>query len=507
MERAECMRAFLLLVFITGAHLSPDPEIIFGTKGGRAEFGYFTEIDDCVLYRIHEDGDLLLVNCSQPDIPQPDGYNITCSGKMFSSFILNNLTLSQSGDYRAEEWRGTNSRIKTPMYRLIVCAEGDADSDFVITTVTDNSVVLCEFDSTLGNGSSLQLYAYNTPFTENTLLVLDTNSSLEPLQEHFRGRLQVDLNNSALTLSGIEFGDNFLCAVWRGAQCQSVRKQQLASFPKCVSAHDAENVTLPCTFSRDFPEQVHWSTPTGHVSISINQTPPQEVMYMLNGSQSGDYSLIIPSVSQRHTWEYVCETTVRLITIQRIVLWVCIKTSPVNVMFSHGESVLMDAHVNDSLTLLLVQWYRQRGLHPLMLITQSYDSVLSPIIGVSDVRMPEDLMGRVTVSSFSTSVNISNLTAEDSGVYTWRVIMRHTREAVCYEGSFRLVYRDPFGVHSLVYRAPVLGCVLLGLVAAVIWVKLRSRKGEQTSGHQSREGQQSGDEDLYDDVEVAEDSV
>ncbi|KAL2086034.1 hypothetical protein ACEWY4_017096 [Coilia grayii] len=229
-------------------------------------------------------------------------------------------------------------------------------------------------------------------------------------------------------------------------------------------------------------------------------------MYMLNGSQSGDYSLIIPSVSQRHTGEYVCKTTVRRITIQRIVLWVCIKTSPVNVMFSHGESVLMDAHVNESF-LGWVQWYRQRGLHPLMLITQPYDNGFSHIFGISDVHMPEDLMGRVTVSSFSTSVIISNLTAEDSGVYTWRVIMRDTREAVCYEGSFRLVYRGPFGVHSLVYRAAVLGCVLLGLVAAVIWVKLRSRKGEQTSGHQSREGQQSGDEDLYDDVEVAEDSV
>ncbi|KAL2086140.1 hypothetical protein ACEWY4_017199 [Coilia grayii] len=505
MERAECMRAFLLLVLITGAHLSPDPKIIFGTKGGRAEFGYFTEIDDCVLYRIHEDGDLLLVNCSQPDSPQPDGYNITCPGKMFSSFILNNLTLSQSGDYRAEKWRGTNSRIKTTMYRLIVCADGDVDlpEEHDITRVADHSAVLCEFNSTLGNGSSLQLYRY---INDHPLLVLDTNSSLEDPTS----RLKFDLNDSVVIMSEIRnFQERFRisCLMWRGAQCQSVRYRFLELSPKVVFAYEEENVTLPCT-SSDFPGQLSWFTPTGLVSISINQTHPQEVMYMLNGSQSGDYSLIIPSVSKRHTGGYECtDVNVMGDTIRRIILFICTKFSAVNVMFSHDESVVMDTNVNESGSMMWVQWYHQKGLHPLMLITQSYDNVVSHQIGISDVRMPEDLMGRVTASSFSTSVNISNLTAEDSGVYTWRVIMSDTREAVCYEGSFRLVYRGPFGVHSLVYRAPVLGCMLLGLVAAVIWVKLRSRKAEQTSGHQSREGQQSGDEDLYDDVEVAEDSV
>lgn len=104
----------------------------------------------------------------------------------------------------------------------------------------------------------------------------------------------------------------------------------------------------------------------------------------------------------------------------------------------------------------------------------------------------------------NSSLVISNLTAEDSGLYIWRVygtvaveIKKGVYEFqhVCSVGSIRLVYRDPYGVDSVFYRAyaSLTGCGLLGLVGAVIWFKLRSKRGEQ-----------SGDVDLFENVEMDE---
>lgn len=71
----------------------------------------------------------------------------------------------------------------------------------------------------------------------------------------------------------------------------------------------------------------------------------------------------------------------------------------------------------------------------------------------------------------------------------------------CSEGTFRLL--DRFGVHSHFYSVYALltAFVLVGLVTAVIWFKLRSR-GEQTCGCQSREEQHNGDANLYDNTEM-----
>lgn len=249
---------------------------------------------------------------------------------------------------------------------------------------------------------------------------------------------------------------------------------------------------------------MYWTSPTGDVRISSNQTHPQDVMYMLNDSQSGNYSLIIPCVSQQNAGIYFCRYSYFMI--RGIFLSVCAKFSPVNVTFSHGESVHMDAHVNDSETLVRAQWFHQKGLHPQMLIVEFTANDFVDKFGVNDIHEPDDLMGRVTVSNFRTSLNISNLTAENSGEYTWRIIEKRKGTFICYEGSVHLLYRDPLGVDSPFYRAygTLLGCALLGLVAAVVWVNLRGRKEKRTTGPQSREGQQGGDEELYDDVGRAE---
>lgn len=118
--------------------------------------------------------------------------------------------------------------------------------------------------------------------------------------EDVRGRLQVDLISSQVTLSGVTGRDiYFYCTDWRGAQCKTYSYRRLYIVAKKVVV-DEESTTLLCISKGELFSHVHWTAPTGHVQISLNQTHPQEVMCMLNGSQTGDFSLIIPSVTKSH---------------------------------------------------------------------------------------------------------------------------------------------------------------------------------------------------------------
>lgn len=498
METAVCIYGFLLQVCTAGGLLFPDLEHVFGPEGKPVQMISEHSIEEgyWVLYRVFADGDLLLANCSQPDGPQPDGYEVRCLKS--GGLALTNAATSHSGDYRAEVWRGDAIIDRHRRIRLTICVEGINEGS---VAVHDDKALLCRLGSDLGKGSSLKLYRYHV-WSKNRTLVLDTNSSLEPLEEDLKGRLKVDLN-SEVSLCGVTYIDHgFYCTIWRGAQCHSYRHKILATHPEEIFAYEDESLTLPCVFKGALPGQMSWSTPTGSVRLSDNNTSPQRVMHMLNGSMTGDYSLIVPSPSKHNAGSYQCGGQYRL---KQYDLYVCSKSPALEKMFSEGDRVQLKCDFN-ALNLTRfdgLKWYREKVLGPRVKIS---DRLLR------EELVPKDLRGRVATSwHFEGSLFISNLTAEDSGLYTCKVFGESQDTYwVCFDRSTRLVYRDPFGVHSFFYRAHValIGCGLLGLVTAVIWVKLRSRREEQTSGCQSREGgQHGGDEDLDNKVKLAEDSV
>ncbi|KAL2086171.1 hypothetical protein ACEWY4_017230 [Coilia grayii] len=414
MGTSVCMSAFLLLCFITGSHLSPHVQRQFLTEGDFFQHSYSAKLDYIAVYRVYADGDVLLFNCSQPETLWLEGItNITCKccqKRGFIGFIMNNLTVSQSGEYRAEAWRRGIKKESLNIH-LTVCAGGGNRTAEHATY--DGSVPVCKLPPSFGQGSSVQLYRHDEAiFT----LVLDTNSSMEPIQEDLKGWLHVDLNASVVRLSGFMNEKNgFTCTIWRGAQCQHLSYTAVNILQNVVFADEEENLSLQCIFKGDAPGGVQWSTPAGDVRLSRNQTFQQEVMYMLNGSHTGDFSLIIPSVSQQHSGEYRCQWGKLM---KLFYLYLCTELSPLHVVFSHGESVLLNVSADSKYYLIMhyrpmcgVRWYRQKVLQPRVLIFDLKNEYLP---------LPEDLRGRVTESRLNYSLLISNLTAEDSGVYTWR---------------------------------------------------------------------------------------
>lgn len=499
MESTVCLVCVCtLFFFIDGVHCSPDPQIVFGIDGEPATFHFVHPpvVDYFVLYRVSAEGEKLLLICSRSKDAHPESQDVDCGYSFdvgFSTFFfrLNHINASKGGDYRVEGWTSENMKKHQRSFRLTVCAEGNEHPSCEhVTYDSNNNAVLCNLSLTEDDRrNSLQLYRYN-------VLVLDTRVSLEPLVEDLKGRLHVDLKTFQLTvsLSGItdSGATEFSYASFIGAQCQSYHRMHLNARVKKIFAYEGESVTLPCISNGQLLSTLYWDTPIGSVYIRDSQIGQLEEG--INRSHTGNHSLRIPYLSiEQHSGWYQC---VGRGLEEVFSLYVCTKSTPLDVMFSNGGSVLLQPNVSelDRSYLFGIQWFHQKFQEP---------QVLKAIFNGESGKVPEYLGGRFTEDA--DNLKISNLTAEDSGSYTWRAFDDECHQfKMCSEGTIQLVYADPsdwtrFPFH-LVY-APLIGCAVLGQVAVLICFCLRrkrrrrGRRREQISECQSKlEEQQSGDD-------------
>lgn len=142
-----------------------------------------------------------------------------------------------------------------------------------------------------------------------------------------------------------------------------------------------------------------------------------------------------------------------------------------------------------------IKWHCQKMANPEVLILDCKDKA---------VHLPEDLIGRLHRSDSLATLVISNPTAEDNGVYTWRRQSDYCSETI---------HKDPHSIYSPFYKAyaSLKCCVLLAMVFAVILVYLRTKRKEPGLQGDAAErhwdiripewrGGQKGDRDLPDDL-------
>lgn len=484
----------LLSILVSGTHSNPDPQIVFGIEGEPVTFHFVHPpvVDYFLLFRVSADGgEKILLMCSRSeDAHHPEGQSPDCGysfdvGLRAFFFRLNDVTASESGDYRVEGWTRRNKEHQRK-FRLTVCAEGNEKPSCEQVTYDGNSAELFNLNLTKEDysRSSLQLYRHN-------VLVLDTKASHEPLVEDLRGRLHVD--SKTVLLSGITDATitEFSCALFSGAQCQSYHRKHLNANAKEIFAYEGESVTLPCSSKGHLLSTVYWDTPLGSVFVRDSQIG--QWGEGINQSQTGNPSLTIPTLSkEQHSGWYQCVVGGRLVEV--FSLYVCTKSTPSDVTFSNGGDVLLQHNISelDIAFVFGIHWYRHRIPEPQNLTTA---------LNGESWQLPEDLRGRLTEDA--NNLKISKLTEEDSGLYTWRGFEDKCHEfKVCSEGTIQLVYADPsdwknFPFHKV--YGPLIGCALLGQVAVVICCLRRRRRRlrEKISQRQQQhrlEEQQSAEE-------------
>ncbi|KAJ8367597.1 hypothetical protein AAFF_G00314470 [Aldrovandia affinis] len=488
-----------------------DPGPIFRPLGGDIEMGYCFGADYIVVYKSGPEGDLLLGNSSersQSRSPEPsspgwadlkDRVTTTNHTVGLQGLEIRSLRLSDSGIYRRECWEG-QQLANQKEHLLSVCLRDNGLKEFQLLP-GGGADLHCTYS--VGQ-QQLRWYWEAYPGYARTLF-LDTSVSLEPLTDELRGRVEVHDSGSSLHVPSAALKRYYYCLVTEGERCLSFQKMHLLTDEADVESvfrSVGEQVTLPCSSQRPGQEQgqAHWDTPFGRV-----------------GPTSG------PCVLPSHVTEYS--------------LYVCPERDPGGVVSAAGESAVLSCSpdMEDSYS---VRWYRRADPSQELLILDSEDPS-GPV--------PGELYGRVNVSRYNYSLLLSDLSPQDSGEY-WCVVLSvldymdgdghqdsedygesdiypqtnslSNEDDLAYsngppDGDDSEVFWDdgnaeycilrrrthlavtesrgldePTGTDTTLYTvcAVIVGCVILGIVCAVITVLWMSRIRRSRPGHSAERG-------------------
>uniref|UniRef100_A0AAY4C8N9 Ig-like domain-containing protein n=1 Tax=Denticeps clupeoides TaxID=299321 RepID=A0AAY4C8N9_9TELE len=247
----------------------------------------------------------------------------------------------------------------------------------------------------------------------------------------------------------------YYCAFFTGEYCQRFHEICLivTKYP-VVHFQPGDRVVLPCHSRTAHWRDVKWRGPHSHIDLwsTAHQDPG---MHMLNGSRTGNFSLIIPSVSSSHSGRYACVFRSGILHHEIVV---CSRMESLVLMLSPGSSAVLACDPNPD-GVSRVQWHHQRGDDAPELILDSNHT---------SVGLKPSQRGRVDVSNPKTCLIISEPSAEDSGLYRCRV----WRSGFCSERKILLQYKDHFSPFYVVYSALV-AFSLLVMICAVIYVNMK----------------------------------
>ncbi|KAL7400635.1 hypothetical protein ABVT39_015284 [Epinephelus coioides] len=442
---------FLLFALINNIHA----EELITIKKERDSYTFQLpkEASSCLISRFVGEEKLVLWNTSDlwshnSTVPEDLKQRLSVvSRKSISSYIIHNLTHSDSGLYQEECW--TDGKVTYERNSSVIVCSSVNQRPFQFVTPGETVDLPCS--GAADNLDFLWLKRYFRYKQEIWKKVFGDNTTSVMVNDG--GRYQVEKISSDLRVFNFTTTviTHFTCLVMNQQQCVSSERAELHLLYETIYGSVGETAVLPCTvtdFSDDQPPR--WMMSDNELNIRTNQTVP---------SVDQNYSLVFSSLTLNHTGRYDCKTS---LSVKRYGLLVCPKFGPPAVaLFSEGEEVTLPCKD------------LKKGVRPVWFIKSKQTEGRIVTIDMSQT------MSRVSFGS-EWSLVISNVSLKDTGEY-WCAVDQNDQ---CVSSvKTVLMYRDPFGIHSTFYtvRCTVLSGLLVMLCVVVVAVNQRSRRGEQLS--------------------------
>ncbi|XP_039881076.1 uncharacterized protein LOC120729502 [Simochromis diagramma] len=402
-----CIRfAELLLFLLLLLHevYSDNPEPAVRAEREVMELGYCFGMDYIVVYRSASEGDQLLGNSSNknmPNTPPADlqGRTHISDDPNLLGFQISNLTHLDSGIYRRECWKN-QMIINQKTQQLTVCKEQIESEDIIVSKDGKGTEILCNNSAIGSEGTSVRWYHEMYPSYELTLF-LDSSVSLKPLVKELAGVVDVRDNGALLVFNNmLQKTTHFKCLVMKGINCLSFQTMHPPdeSESKDVFVSLGDRVLLNCSI--DEGDQA-WETPLGRIDSNTRGSP----MYI----SADDFSLVIPAISADYIGDYSCISPSREM---HYALFLCPKSKLQEKVADEGENVSLMCDCGQDVS-AIVQWHRYGLTGHYEIIHDSQDKT---------VPIPKDLRGRVTLSEDGTLLTINDLKVSDGGKYICAVV-------------------------------------------------------------------------------------
>lgn len=429
----ELLLSFLLLRQVCGQ----EPEVEFREMGTNIVMGYCFGADYIVVYRSASDGEQLLGNSSNKNLPNTPPVDL--QGRIHLNderdllgIQIDNLTELDSGIYRRECWQN-QTVVKNHMGQLFVCKDEISPQE-IVANDGGGAEIRCKSPSVGLEGTFVRWYQEQQPNYTSKLL-LDSSVSLEPVIKEMQGFVEARENGALLVLKKtvLQSLPQFYCAVFKGKTCLDFQNIHLPDHSESyeVFTSQGERVVLNCSGDG----QLQWETPLGHFNSS---SPNNNQMYISAGKEPTSLSLIIPVISHQHIGMYSCiGPTFEL----EYALFICPKTESMEKYANKGQSVSLECSSGlDRFT--RVQWARHVHAELYEVIGDTSDE---------SVSLPKDLKDRVKLSD-SGLLTIFNLSGKDERMYRCVVInefLDDVTEEYDYEnGTYEDYYGDDEQIHG-----------------------------------------------------------
>lgn len=400
---------FLLFLLLPRVY-SDEAVPVFKAQGDIIEMGYCFGVDYILVFRSAPEGDQLLGNSSAEEMavtPPADlrGRISINKNQKLLGLQISHLTHMDSGIYRRECWQN-QTIVSQHTQKLFVCREEVESEEVIMREEDEGAELLCNSTFIGMEGTSVRWYHEKYPSYRITLF-LDSSMSLEPLVEEMRGLVEVRDSGALLLLDGsvLKMNPHFYCLVIKDMSCLSFQNMYMPEHieSRDIFASQGDRVVLNCLSDGNNQQ---WETPLGIINGSTMMNNQMDISF---GDKSEKFSLVIPTVSEKHGGEYLCMSTSLEVQYSLIL---CPKTESQEKVVFLGDNVLFDcgADKEDSQR---VKWHRIDPSGEYELIHDSEDE---------SVAIPYDLRGRLTLSENSSLLTISHLRERDLRMYSCVVL-------------------------------------------------------------------------------------